>query len=108
MLKVKHLFADENQVDLAPAIPDIDIQGLATDGVSIRGGEIDALVAFLTSMTDERVRLHKPPFDHPELIVSNGSTGMDRNRDGMADDSRLIIPATGAAGLAAPLPKFLE
>lgn len=108
MLKFKHLFADENLVNLAPQIPVIDIQGLATDGVSIRGGEVNALVDFMKTVTDERVRLHQAPFDHPELIIPNGSTGLDRNRDGLADDARKVIPAVGAAGYAAPLPGFLE
>lgn len=31
-----------------------------------------ALVAFLKSLTDERVRNHAAPFDHPELFVPNG------------------------------------
>ncbi|MBT3722751.1 MAG: multicopper oxidase domain-containing protein [Gammaproteobacteria bacterium] len=108
MAKFKHLFADENVDNLAPLILSVDIQGLAQDGVSIRGGEMDALVAFLQSLTDERVRMHKAPFDHPALRVVNGSKGIDRNRNGMADDLFMSIPAVGAGGLAAPLPKFLE
>ncbi len=41
----------------------------------IRGGgtERDELVQFLQSLTDERVRLEKAPFDHPELVISNGT-----------------------------------
>jgi cytochrome c peroxidase len=31
-----------------------------------------ALVAFLVSFTDDRVRLEKAPFDHPELVVPAG------------------------------------
>ena len=34
---------------------------------------VDALVAFMKSMTDERVRNHAAPFDHPELFVPNGA-----------------------------------
>ncbi|HCF30075.1 MAG TPA: cytochrome C peroxidase, partial [Cyanobacteria bacterium UBA11049] len=33
------------------------------------------LVAFLKSLTDERVRLQKAPFDHPSLMVPNGHPG---------------------------------
>ncbi len=31
-----------------------------------------ALVAFMKSLTDERVRNHAAPFDHPELFIPNG------------------------------------
>jgi cytochrome c peroxidase len=33
-----------------------------------------ALVVFLKGLTDERVRYHRAPFDHPQLIVPNGPT----------------------------------
>ncbi|TMB37144.1 MAG: cytochrome C peroxidase [Deltaproteobacteria bacterium] len=33
------------------------------------------IVDFLLSLTDERVRWEKAPFDHPELLVPNGSPG---------------------------------
>lgn len=74
--------------------------------------EIDALVAFLQSLTDERVLYRRAPFDHPQLFVPNGHPGhesfvRDRNHDGLADDSFLEIPAVGAAG-GAPLPGFLQ
>lgn len=50
-----------------------------------------ALVAFLKSMTDERVRNESAPFDHPELFIPNG------------DPEILIkIPARDAGGTAAP------
>lgn len=108
MMRFKHLFADENIENLSPEIADTDIEGLSFDGESIRGGELDALVAFMKSLTDERVRLHKAPFDHPELIVPNGSTGFDTDGDGVADDELIVIPAVGAGGLPAPLNKFLQ
>jgi len=34
--------------------------------------------------------------DQAALLVSNGSTGGDRNGDGRADDSFIVIPAVGA------------
>ena len=46
------------------------------------------LVAFLKSLTDERVRFAKAPFDHPQLVVPNGPT----------------IPAVGKDGGAASQP----
>ena len=108
MLKLKNLSADDNADNVSPDLRYVDIEGLAFDGESRRGGEIAALKAFLIALTDERVRLHQAPFDHPKLFLPNGSRDSDRNEDGMADDRRLIIPAVGAAGMDKPLPKFLD
>ena len=62
----------------------------------------DAIVAFLKSLTDERVRWEKAPFDHPALKVPNGSPGdaftTTMNSDGTAKDSFVAIPAIGAGG----------
>lgn len=74
--------------------------------------EVDALVAFLETLTDERVVYQRAPFDHPQLFVPNGHPGsssstVDANGDGLADDVMVEIPAVGAAG-GAPLPGFLE
>ena len=73
--------------------------------------EIDALVAFLEALTDERVLYRRAPFDHPQLFVPNGHPGdssstIDANGDGLADDLMIEIPAVGAAG-GDPLPGFL-
>ena len=73
--------------------------------------EIDAIVAFLESLTDERVLYRRAPFDHPQIFVPNGHPGgrgstTDANKDGLADDIMLEIPAVGAAG-GNPLPGFL-
>ena len=74
--------------------------------------EIDALVAFMEALTDERVLYRRAPFDHPQLFVPNGHPGdaratTDLNGDGLADDLMVEIPAVGARG-GAPLPGFLE
>ena len=94
------------------------IQGL--DGTPIEplgiplltADEIDAIVAFMESLTDERVLYRMAPFDHPQLFIPNGHPGdslstVDGNGDGLADDQLIEIPAVGAAG-GAPLPGFLE
>ena len=110
MLKFKNLSADDNIDNVSPDLQYIDIEGLSFDGESRRGGEIEALKSFMNALTDERVRLHQAPFDHPKLFLPNGAKdrNVDRNGDGMADDRRLVIPAVGAEGMAAPLPKFLD
>jgi hypothetical protein len=79
---------------------------------SLTSAEIDAIVAFMEALTDERVLYRRAPFDHPQLFVPNGHAGnsswtVDANQDGMADDVMIEIPAVGAAG-GNPLPGFLE
>ncbi|TKB95048.1 MAG: cytochrome C peroxidase [Nitrospira sp.] len=73
--------------------------------------EADAIVAWLESLTDERVRIAGAPFDHPQLFVPNGHPGdqhrVERAGHGFAKDDMLEIPMTGAAG-GPPLPGFLE
>ena len=68
--------------------------------------EIDAFVAFLRALTDERVRRASAPFDHPQLLVPNGHVLVD-DGTGAAVDEILEIPAVGRDG-ATPLPGFLD
>ena len=60
-----------------------------------------AVVAFLKSLTDERVRNQSAPFDHPSLIVPNGMV----ITNGALNEQTITIPAVGAGG-GSPLPKF--
>jgi hypothetical protein len=60
--------------------------GINGNGVVNVNGSIDDMVAFLKTLTDERVRNHSAPFDHPELLVPNG------------DPDFIRIPARDAAG----------
>jgi cytochrome c peroxidase len=73
-------FSQENERDLAT-----DIRPLHLDD-----GEQAALVAFLKSLTDERVRFDRGVFDHPSLSVPNGGTA----------DERLELGAVGVGGSA--------
>ena len=59
------------------------------------------LVAFLLSLTDDRVLYQRAPFDHPELILPAG-------QDAVGADLTTLFPAVGAAGSAAPVPRFLN
>ncbi len=95
-------FASENEHDLDP-----DVSGIA----AMTQQDVDDLVAFLKSLTDERVRREQAPFDHPELPLKEGLEG---NHLSIADDGsgngipRIeILPATGAAG-GPPIPSFEE
>ncbi|MGC2697769.1 MAG: cytochrome c peroxidase [Candidatus Angelobacter sp.] len=62
-----------------------------------------AVVAFLKSLTDERVRNQSAPFDHPSITVPNGAVVSN----GVMTEQTITIPATGAGG-GAPLAKFCE
>jgi len=71
-----------------------------------------SLVAFLESLTDERVRYERAPFDHPQLFVTNGHPG-DQNAvtndgTGQATTTVIELPAVGANGTTVPRPNFLE
>jgi cytochrome c peroxidase len=62
-----------------------------------------AVVAFLKSLTDERVRSQSAPFDHPSLTVPNGAVV----NNGVLTEQTITIPATGAAG-GAPQARFCD
>lgn len=70
------------------------------------------LVAFLKSLSDDRVRFQRAPFDHPALCVPNGATDLAQTSDARftisAADRWAAIPATGKAGAAVPLQSFAE
>jgi cytochrome c peroxidase len=78
--------------------------------LGLTAGEKAALVAFLKSLTDERVRFERAPFDHPQIFVPNGHPG-DQSRvisdgTGKARDALVEIKAVGAGGGAALSPVF--
>ncbi|MDD1620580.1 MAG: cytochrome-c peroxidase [Methylococcaceae bacterium] len=71
------------------------------------------LVAFLKTLTDDRVRYQKAPFDHPEIKIPNGQVGNSQAVDGgnpignaLAKDDYLTIEAVGAEGRTLPLLPF--
>lgn len=71
------------------------------------------LVAFLKTLTDDRVRYEKAPFDHPEIKIPHGHVGDNLAvNDGhflspdLAQDEFLLIEAVGAEGNTSPLLPF--
>jgi len=98
-------FADVND-------PDIDV-GLAMVQ-NIAHEDADLIVAFLLSLTDERVRWERAPFDHPQLFLPNGhDLGATHTVLGTSfyADNILEIPAIGASGRSiaqGPLPNFMD
>jgi len=72
-----------------------------------------AIIEFLKTLTDERVKYAKAPFDHPEIKVPHGHVG-DQNavikgntiNSKLAKDSFLVVPAVGANGTTDPILPF--
>jgi hypothetical protein len=98
-------FFNENFDDLDP---DVDGFGHGENRVN------KDLVAFLKTLTDERVRWQRAPFDHPQLFVPDGHPGDengvtdDGSGDGKATDQLREIIAVGANGAALPLTPFID
>jgi cytochrome c peroxidase len=65
--------------------------------------DVEDLVAFLKTLTDERVRWEQAPFDHPSLTLPHGHVG-DENwvkfskATNQAQQLTYTLPAVGAAG----------
>jgi cytochrome c peroxidase len=77
--------------DLDPGIVPLGpLQGINKAAVDQRA----ALVAFLKTLTDERVRSQSAPFDHPELVVPNGDPGFIKIPARDANGSVAVIPVT--------------
>jgi cytochrome c peroxidase len=75
--------------------------------------ELVAMPAFMKTLTDERVRFERAPFDHPELCVSTGHVeerqpATDGSARNSAADRWASIPAVGAKGSTVPLQTFEE
>jgi hypothetical protein len=79
--------------------------------LSLSDSDRAAVVAFLKSLTDDRVRFERAPFDHPELCVATGNTIAPQNGGAFplsAGDRWAGIPAVGRSGNIAPLQTFEE
>ena len=96
-------FAQQNINNLDPMIKNL----------ALSDGQKTDLVNFLLSLTDERVRLEKAPFDHPALCLPNGQSGttskVTETKKGSHEalDVMLCLPATGTGGATTPLIPFL-
>jgi cytochrome c peroxidase len=85
---------------------------------NLSANDREALVAFLKSLSDDRVRFERAPFDHPELCIPVGHVEaapdflkLDAG-DGRfllsAADRLVAIPAVGRNGNSVPLQTFEE
>ena len=87
---------DGNPSNLAP---DITPLGLTAEQQA-------DLVAFMKSLTDERVRMEMGPFDHPSVSLPLGHSDNEHPQFGniAASDLGRILPAVGAGGRSGMLP----
>ncbi|MBI2934598.1 MAG: hypothetical protein HYY29_03400 [Chloroflexi bacterium] len=96
-------FSDVNIAHLDSPMAAIDIRLPDFAG---RDLDVDRLIKFLLTLTDERVRYEMAPFDHPQLFVPNGHPGDSTaitefdliNGVKQAKDILLEIPAVGRSG----------
>jgi len=66
--------------------------------IDLEDEDEEPLIEFLLSLTDERVRQDRAPFDHPQLLVPDGGTFAN-------EQPRIVVPAVGRGGRpAAGLP----
>ena len=72
-----------------------------------------SIVAFLNTLTDDRVVYEKAPFDHPELIIGHGHPGDNTKVNSgsfvdskLATDDLVTLPAVGAEGTTTPQQRF--
>lgn len=70
-----------------------------SEDLGLSDGDISDIVAFLKSLTDERVRWEKAPFDHPSLVIPNGHIGNENGVFGNpALEEKRVLQAVGAKG----------
>ncbi len=82
-------FGMQNLGDLSPNIHPLGLD--ATQKAN--------LVAFLKTLTDERVRCESAPFDHPQILLPEGSTSSSSAGDAtQAQGLTTDIPAVGLGG----------
>jgi cytochrome c peroxidase len=93
-------FNQTNTTNMAPNIPD-------SGGRNGRFSQDDkdALVAFLLTLTDNRVACHSGVFDHPELVLFMGNEDVPVAAGSpVARDTKVKLPAVGKSGLATCFP----
>jgi hypothetical protein len=96
-------FPQENIADVGPDFQEIGkLRGAADRRAN--------LVSFLLTLTDDRVKYERAPFDHPQFFLpaGDGLQGLPGPL-GFADgEGSIELPAVGAAGKVAPLTPYLN
>jgi hypothetical protein len=93
-------FNQTNTTNMAPNIPDT-----GSRNGRFSQDDKDALVAFLLTLTDNRVACHSGVFDHPELVLLMGNQDVPASAGSpVAQDVKVKLPAVGKSGLATCFP----
>jgi len=94
-------------------VVNIGLSGAPGQDPSIAAKNRADIIEFLKTLTDDRVRYEKAPFDHPEITIYNGHPGnqflVDPGNEldpSLAVDSNEIVPAVGSNGRINPLLPF--
>ncbi len=94
---------------------DIDIREIGGLKGANKADKRNALVDFLISLTDERVRWEMAPFDHPQLFLPDGHNACitgNPKKTRVLDTIITVLPAVGALGRRAqglpPIKAFLD
>ncbi len=92
------MFGVRNTTNLDPRIAS------SPRGLGLSEDEIDDLVQFLLSLTDQRVACHSGVFDHPQLplVIGHRDSGVSGTQ--RAKDIVVTLPAVGQAGMKTCLP----
>ncbi|MEI7987102.1 MAG: cytochrome C peroxidase [Armatimonadota bacterium] len=88
-------------------IPQDRFMDLGIGKLELSEQEINDLVAFLKTLTDQRVVSRAAPFDHPQLFVPNGHKISEIDGQTIVEDIIVEIPVVGRFG-GAPIDGFLE
>jgi len=91
--------------------PDSPFLPVEINPVPLTSDDRRDLVAFLKSLSDDRVRFERAPFDHPQICVPIGYDDAplaDPRFPFSAVDRWADIPAVGSAGNSVPLQTFEE
>lgn len=73
------------------------------------------LIEFLKTLTDERVKYERAPFDHPEITIAHGHEGDETSVTAgnaispvLGKEEYMVVPAVGAGGKATPIGPFVD
>jgi cytochrome c peroxidase len=95
-------FGQHNTTNLAPDIGDRSEEFPGqNNALGMTETEMDYLVQFLLSLTDDRVACHSGVFDHPELPLPMGHDDAVKPGTQVARDIVRLLPATGQGGFKA-------
>ena len=95
-------FGHVNRSNLSPDIGEVNSDfPERNNSLDMTEHEMDFLVQFLLSLTDDRVACHAGVFDHPELPLIMGHEDVAVPGTHLAKDITRILPAVGKAGLKA-------